>query len=262
MPELRSDLPALVVDSRDYGESDKIVIFFCREIGRLSALAKGAHRSKKRFLNKLEIFSFVEISYSRSAPGRLAVLSEAELLNSFISLRSNLDGYRTASIIREYLLLAIQDTSGDDHLFQLALWALHSLNGNDDQRRVLALFLIKFFDVLGYRPDFSSCQLCSASPPAGEPVSFAAESGGVICTRCSSPASPNEHRTLAAGTVQMISAVQQQPIARLNRFKPGGMVLEQILDYAGSYGRHLFQREIQSWKWLDQRTNGYRGQSR
>lgn len=261
MPEIRSDLPALVVDSHDYGESDKIVIFFCQEIGRISALAKGAHRSKKRFLNKLELFSFVQISYSRSSPGRLAVLSEAELLNSFISLRSNLNGYKTASIIREYLLLATHDTAGDDHLFQLALWALHSLNRNEDQRRILALFLIKFFDVLGYRPDFSSCQVCSTRPPANEPVSFAVQSGGIICRKCS-PAHRSEHRPLAAGTIQMISAVQQQPITRLNRFRPGGMVLEQILDYACRYGRHLFQREIQSWKWLDHRPAARGNQSR
>jgi DNA repair protein RecO (recombination protein O) len=262
MPEIRSDLPALVVDSYDYGESDKIVVFFCKEIGRISALAKGAHRSKKRFLNKLEIFSFVQITYSRSSPGRLAVLSDAELLNSFISLRSNLDGYKTASIIREYLLLATHDTSGDDHLFQLAVWALHSLNRNGDQRRILALFLIKFFDVLGYRPDLSTCQICSTRPPASEPVSFAVKSGGVICTRCSQASPRSEYRCLAAGTVQMISAVQQQPIARLSRFKPGGMVLEQILDYASRYGRHLFQREIQSWKLLDLDPGRRRNQSR
>jgi DNA repair protein RecO (recombination protein O) len=135
------------------------------------------------------------------------------------------------------------------------------LNRNGDQRRILALFLIKFFDVLGYRPDLSTCQICSTRPAASEPVSFAVQSGGVICTPCSR-ASRNEYRSLAAGTVQMISAVQQQPIARLGRFKPGGMVLEQILDYAGSYGRHLFQREIQSWKWLDHRPGGRMNQSR
>jgi len=57
----------------------------------MGALARGAHRSKKRFLNKLEIFSFVQITYSRSSAGSLAVLSEAELINSFISLRTSLE---------------------------------------------------------------------------------------------------------------------------------------------------------------------------
>ncbi len=248
MPVIRSALPALVVDSRDYGESDKIVTFFCQEIGKMGALARGAHRSKKRFLNKLEIFSFVQITYARSSPGSLAVLTEAELLNSFISLRTNLEGYQAASIIREYLLLSTSETAGDDHLFQLALWALHTLNTSDNQKRTLALFMAKFFDVLGYRPDFSTCQLCMTRPPADQPVAFDVHRGGMTCRECCSAAGGGNLMT--AGTSQMISAVQQQPIARLSRFKPSGIVLEQMLDYAHRYSRHLFQRDLHSWKWL------------
>ena len=249
MPVIRSDLPALVVDSRDYGESDKIVTFFCQEIGKMGALARGAHRSKKRFLNKLEIFSFVQISYSRSSPGSLAVLTEAELVNSFISLRTSLENYQAASIIREYLLLSTSETAGDDHLFQLALWALHTLNTSADQKRTLALFLVKLFDVLGYRPDFSICQLCMDQPPINQPVAFDISSGGVVCRKCNSTGGGNAFH-LSAGTTRMIDTVQQQPIARLNRFKPNAMVLEQMLDYAHRYSRHLFQRDIHSWKWL------------
>ena len=40
MPTIRSDLPALVLDSIDHGESDKIVTFFCQDIGKLTAIAK------------------------------------------------------------------------------------------------------------------------------------------------------------------------------------------------------------------------------
>ncbi|MEJ2056471.1 MAG: DNA repair protein RecO [Desulfofustis sp.] len=248
MPVIRSDLPALVVDSRDYGESDKIVTFFCQKIGKMGALARGAHRSKKRFLNKLEIFSFVQISYSQSSAGSLAILSEAELLNSFISLRTKLEGYQAASIIREYLLLSTSETAADDHLFQLALWALHTLNTSDNQKRTRARFMVKFFDVLGYRPDFSTCRLCMTRPPADQPVAFDMHSGGMTCRKCSSNA--DRANLMAAGTSQMISAVQQQPIARLNRFKPSGIIVEQMLDYAHRYSRHLFQRDIHSWKWL------------
>ena len=106
MPTARSELPAIVLDCYDHGESDKIVTLFCQGIGRLTAIAKGAHRSKKRFVNKLELFSFIQLSYSRSAPGRMAVITEAELLNSFLSLRSKFSRYQAASVLREIVLLA------------------------------------------------------------------------------------------------------------------------------------------------------------
>lgn len=250
MPAIRSDLPALVLDSHDYGEADKIVVFFCQDLGRISALARGAHRSKKRFLNKLEIFTFLQISYSRASAGGLYMLTEAELINSFINLRTSLPSYQIASIVREYLLLATRETSDDDQLFQLALWAFHSLNSGEEQQQTLALFLIKFFDVLGYRPDLSICRNCQTRPTGQEEVLFNVLSGTMICPKCSSGREPG-HRRLTAGATQMINTVQQQPITRLNRFKPSGVLLQQILDCSYHYSRHLFQRDIHSWKWLD-----------
>ncbi|MEJ2136177.1 MAG: DNA repair protein RecO [Desulfofustis sp.] len=255
MPVIRSDLPALVLDSIDYGESDKIVVFFCQDVGRISALARGAHRSKKRFVNKLEIFTFVQISYSKSSAGSLFMLNEAELVNSFITLRTDLTSYRVASIIREYMLLTTRETSGDDLLFQLALWALHSLNVGIDQKQTLALFMIKLFDLLGYRPDFSVCQGCGARPADGQEVLFNVQAGTIACRNCS--IGHQGGRRLAAGTAKMIRAVQEQPVSRLNRFKPSGAVLEQILDCSHRYSRYLFQRDIHSWKGFDVQTRHY-----
>lgn len=249
MPTIRSDLPVFVLDSFDHGESDKIVTFFCQGIGRLTAIAKGAHRSKKRFVNKLELFSFLQITYSRSSPTSLAVLNEAELINSFITLRSNLEGYRAASTLREIVLLATGETVRDDNLFQLMLWALHSLDRGEQSKEVLALFLIKLFDYIGYQPDFSCCQQCGTPSERSRSMRFTVETGGLLCNRCTTGHGPPAPY-LAPGTTQMIRAIQQQPVARLKRFKPSGTVLEQILESFHRYGLHLFQREIHSWRWL------------
>ena len=253
MPVIRSDLPALVLDSHNYGESDKIIVFFCQNVGRISALARGAHRSKKRFVNKLEIFTFLQITYSKSSMGSLFMLDEAELVNSFITLRTNLKSYQVGSIIREYMLLTTRETGDDDQLFQLALWALHSLDSGIDQKQVLALFMIKLFDVLGYRPDFSICQSCGTIPAEGQEVLFNVQAGTITCKNCST--GPQSGRRLASGAARMIKTIQQQPVARLTRFKPSGAVLEQMLDCSHRYSRHLFQRDIHSWKGLGDQPN-------
>lgn len=247
MPRIHSDLPALVLDSRDYGESDKIVTLFCQEIGRLTVIAKGAHRSKKRFTNKLELFSFLQISYSKSSSTGLAVLDEAELINSFISLRQNYRNYLAASVIREYMMLVTNETLNDDSLFQLALWVLHSLNQEGKHRQIIALFLVKLFDFLGYRPNLSTCQHCGSKPANGDGAILSIEAGGIICRNCLT-SQDLDRKLITSGTMQMISAIQQQPVARLNRFKPTGAVLEQMLDYSYRYSRYLFQRDIHSWK--------------
>ncbi len=121
MATIHTDLPAVVLDSRDHGESDKIITLFCKDIGKLTAIAKGAHRSKKRFVNKLELFSFLHITYSRSSPARLALINDGDLLNSFIAIRSSVIPYQAATVIREFTLLATNEQLPDNDLFTLLL---------------------------------------------------------------------------------------------------------------------------------------------
>ena len=49
----RSSTPAIVLRAVNYGEADRIVTLFGRDTGRLSALARGARKSQRRFAGGL-----------------------------------------------------------------------------------------------------------------------------------------------------------------------------------------------------------------
>ena len=246
MGQERSDLPAIVLDCYDHGESDKIVTFFCQGAGRLTGIAKGALRSRKRFVNKLEFFSFLQITYTRRNPTSLALITDAELVNGFITLRSSFPHYQAASIIRELALLATSEKLDDDRLFSLILWALHRLDSQEDQKMVLAFFLVKLYDAIGYRPDLARCQGCGKAYQQKAPATFNAQAGGLICPNCH-PVHGGGWR-LAPGTIQMMQSIQQQPLERLARFRMTRVMLQEVLDCLHRYGRHLFQTDIHSWR--------------
>ena len=249
MATIHTDLPAVVLDSRDHGESDKIITLFCKDIGKLTAIAKGAHRSKKRFVNKLELFSFLHITYSRSSPARLALINDGDLLNSFIAIRSSVIPYQAATVIREFTLLATNEQLPDNDLFTLLLWALHALDKGDDCRSTIAIFMVKFYDSIGYRPDFSCCQSCGLMYQGRAPAVFSNQAGGLICSRCMEGGAYNG-RKLSTGTIRVIDAIQRQSFDKLRRLRLSGNILNGLLDNAYRYGRHLFQREIISWKFF------------
>lgn len=119
---------AIVLDTTDHGESDLIITLFSQQSGRLSAIAKGAKRSKKRFVNKLELFTYLHIYYQQKNEGALAFLNEAEIYTSFPQIRHNLNAYNVASIMREFLLIAVKDAEPDIKTFRLTLWAFHQLD--------------------------------------------------------------------------------------------------------------------------------------
>jgi DNA repair protein RecO (recombination protein O) len=249
-----TETEAVVLNCIDHGESDAIVTLLCQNSGRISAIAKGARKSKKRFVNKLELFSFLHVSYQQKPGWGLAFLSEADLHTSFINIRLQPALYAVASVIREFLLISIKDGEADNKIFTLCLWAFHSLNQNQQPRAILTLFLIQFFDYIGYRPDFEMCHKCNTPYSTTHTYRFDASSGGITCSTCDKSGKYN----LSHGTIKILQVAQNQPLEKLQRLKISGAILEETLQLLHNYGRQLFQRDIASWKIFQQLTHtGY-----
>ncbi|KJR99160.1 MAG: hypothetical protein VR65_17180 [Desulfobulbaceae bacterium BRH_c16a] len=245
---------AIVLDCSDHGESDVIVSLFSREAGRLSAIAKGAKKSKRRFVNKLELFSFLHVSCSRKNTGDLAFLAEADLLASFMNIRQDLELYSLASVIGEFLLLGLSEDEPDEKVFRLSLWALHHLDCRQQPRAILVLFLIRYFDYLGYRPDLETCSICQTPVTTERQYTFHPNGGRIICSGCN----PEKFRggALSHGTLKILRAAQDSPLERLHRLKLSGPILREALSLLHNYGRTLFQRDIISWKTMQKYIGG------
>lgn len=248
------DTEAIVLDCIDHGESDLIVSLFSREAGRLTAIAKGAKKSQRRFVNKLELFSFLRISCNRKSDRDLAFLAEADLLASFMNIRQDLELYALASVIGEFLLLGIGEGEPDEKVFRLSLWALHRLDRRQQPRAILVLFLIRYFDYLGYRPDLELCSTCRTPVTTEKWYAFHPTGGRIVCSSCN--AAKNLSRTLSHGTIKILRAAQDSPLERLHRLKISGSILEEALSLLHNYGRTLFQRDITSWKTMQKYVGG------
>lgn len=242
------DTDAIVLDCIDHGESDLIVTLFCRDRGRIAAIAKGAKKSKKRFVNKLELFTFLRVNYQQKDIQSLAFLAEADIHTSFLNIRKSLGLYTTASVIREFLLIAMREGEVDLKVFRLSLWALHQLNLSNQPQAILALFLVRFFDCVGYRPDLENCHVCNSTVRVHTSYSFDITGGGLICSNCSS--NGPKVMPVSSGTIKLLHAAQDQPLEKLHRLKLSGPLLREALTLLHSYGRQLFQRDIASWKLL------------
>ncbi|MCF8056330.1 MAG: DNA repair protein RecO [Desulfocapsa sp.] len=240
---------AVVLDCRDHGESDIIVTFFCRHQGRLTGIAKGAKRSKKRFVNKLEIFSSLIIQHSLPQNNRLAFVAEAELVDGFLGLRKNVACYTTATAICEFILLATKEMEGDEELYPLLIWSFHSLNSGLSPLSVLIFFLIRFFAAIGYSPQLESCLGCGQEVLTNETYSFHSSSGGIRCSRCNEK-STMERVRLSLGTLKSLTTALNQPLERLHRLQLSENSQEEALAFLHSYACQLFQREITSWAFL------------
>jgi DNA repair protein RecO (recombination protein O) len=250
MPRTREKVAAIVLDGRDYGESDQIVTFFCQELGRMSGIAKGAKRSQKRFVNKLELFSSLSLHYSVSRQGNLAFIAEAELVDSFLNLRKNPHLFLIASVMRELIMAATRDLEGDDGIFALFEWGLQSLQARQPALTILSFFQIRFLEKIGYRPHLHSC--CQCKQPFRETIrySFDNRHGGLVCEQCQDQEMTPLAKPLSPGTIKILEAAQNCPLHRLHRLHLSGFSVGESLSFLHRYQQHLLQRDICSLKLL------------
>ena len=85
MAALRTE--ALVLRSVDVGESDRILHLLVPDSGRLTAVAKGARRSRRRFAGTLDLFNHLRVEVDRRSASSLPRLEQATMLEVFRPLR-------------------------------------------------------------------------------------------------------------------------------------------------------------------------------
>jgi DNA repair protein RecO (recombination protein O) len=190
MPAIQSE--ALLLRSVDFGESDRIVHFLTRDHGRLTAIAKGARRSRRRFPGTLDVFNRLTIEGRLKPRASMAFLERARLIDAFLGIRVDLARYALASFLVEMLdRLSPEGLEGSEatRLYDFAVESLELIGGAKRPDARLRVWLeLRALDALGLRPEFGRCVRCGRPPGAKldgkHRVSFFVPDGGIVCTAC------------------------------------------------------------------------------
>ena len=96
---------ALVLRSVDVFETSKVLTLFTRDLGKVSALAKGARRLKSPFASGLDLLSVCDIVLLHKASDALDLLTEAVLVERHEPFRRDLAalyaGYYVAELLHD-----------------------------------------------------------------------------------------------------------------------------------------------------------------
>lgn len=244
-------IKAVVLKVNDLGESDKIVTLYSKQSGKMAGVAKGAKKSKKRFGNKLETFSLLDIICDDRNRSGLARIAEAELLDSFASLRENYDRYVNASLVCELIYNWSKEHDPDLNIFNLLLWTLGSIDSGKDAQVIQVFFQIKLYTLLGYRLHLSGCIKCGISEQQGKPYVFHSGRHGLLCSNCSPSLISHEAVSLSLGTIKLLQHAQELNMDKIERLRFSEASMREALLLFKSYGQYLLHREIKAWEFLE-----------
>jgi DNA repair protein RecO (recombination protein O) len=244
-PQEPRRLAALVLRLRPLGESDLMVDLFSREMGRLSALAKGGKRSQKRFFGLLLAAHHLEVSLTPGRQGGLWLLEGARLLENHLGLRQDYRRLLAAGPVLELLLRATAAHDPHPGVLDLALFTLARLGRAGEPAEMasaLVIFLARLLNELGYGLGLDSCLHCGRSLEsiARPRLSLA---GGLACAAC--PPAPRD-RQVPPGLVKSLhSALALEPPA-LGRLSLSPALLRPALGFLGDFWRHVVGHDLPS----------------
>jgi DNA repair protein RecO (recombination protein O) len=147
----KTQTEAIVLRLTDYGEADRIVSLFTLEQGRLSGIARGAKRSRKRFGGALESFAHLKLQLQSGAG--LPNLLSADIGSIFPGIRAELAKIGCAAYACELVERLTPEAEANPRLFRLLFCYLERLDlapSSPSDRRFFAVNLLK---ILGYQPD-------------------------------------------------------------------------------------------------------------
>lgn len=138
--------PCYILHRRDYSESSLILDVFSREHGRISLIAKGAKRNKKRQGINNSLYQKYNMAWL--AKSELGTLTDIELLSLSNSLKPEV--MMTGFYMNEIMLRLLHKHESHPELFDSYDTAINRLLDNEPEQIVLRYYEKTLLQSLGY----------------------------------------------------------------------------------------------------------------
>jgi DNA repair protein RecO (recombination protein O) len=129
----------IVLFKRAYGESDKIVRLFTLGSGKVAAIAKGANKSQKRFMNTLEPFNHISLEYFEKYGKGMVRIENAHIIDTNEGIETSLKKACTAGFFTEFVDKLTKDREKHSSLFYILKEVLTMVRYTDFTSRPLVL---------------------------------------------------------------------------------------------------------------------------
>ncbi len=194
---------ALVLSSRPFGETDRLLSLLSWDEGKIVAKAPGARRVKSKLAATVELFTCGNFLLYRGRT--LFTVSQAQVETSFRGLMLHVDDYARGVYFAELVERLLPEGEPNPAVFQLLLNAWSILQqGKGDKELLSRFFELRLLMLLGFRPHCDACVFCGNREG---PFFWNMAAGGIYCENCR-PAQ-RQGISLSRGTHALLKNLQR-----------------------------------------------------
>ncbi|RUL57039.1 MULTISPECIES: DNA repair protein RecO [Lysinibacillus] len=169
----------IVLKSRAYGESNKIVTLLTREAGKVAVMARGAKKPTSRLAGVTQTFMHGMFIVQRSSG--MGTLQQGEHISSMRHIQTDILTTAYASYMVELVDRLVEEGGPQPFAFEVLLQAMNALEEEYDPEAIVLFVDWKMLPFAGVQPILHKCAACGQVE--GE-FAFSFTQGGFICHRC------------------------------------------------------------------------------
>lgn len=244
-------LAAVVLRTVDYGESDRVVTLLTEERGKLSAFARGARSSRRRFGGALEPFTLADAELKERSGSDLWTLESMMVRRAFGGIREDLARIACAGYACELARELVHEGEAQPELFSVLVAYLARLDAQPAEPTGLRALELRALRAAGVMPRLDACARCGQPLPPGARLRFDPGEGGVLCGRCG-PAhqlAPIVTAETAAALDRLLAGDAGGPDEASPLSQPAAT---EARDALAAYIEHHLGKRLQSRKFLDE----------
>ncbi len=247
---------AIILKRMDFGEADRLLTLLTPNLGKVRAVAKGARKPSSRKSGHVELFSHSTLLLAKGR--ELDIITQAETVEAFISLRGNLERLGYAYYLGELVDRFSEEGNENTALFDLLLHALRWLQDESIPADLLARFFeLRLLQNVGYRPQLFHCVNCGVPIEPMENL-FSAEAGGIVDPICRETQRDKiaqlgwDLRPISLNALKVLRFLQTREFETVRSLKLNPVVLTEVESLMHHYISHHLERKLKSVDFLYQ----------
>lgn len=238
---MTSEIKGIVLKSKPFGNTDKLLTVFTEKEGKITVLAKSVRASKKSILYTQP---FVYSDFILFRTGGIYTVDQANIINAFYDLSADILSLSAGQYFLELTdQLPAQMPSGEEgFLLRLLLNSLYLLSKNTDPvqiKKIKLMFELKFAAATGFEPDLKKCVGCGSESPA-----FWFYNEGMKCVNCGGDR-PDGHR-ITDTMVTAITYIIKSDMSSAYKFDMSDESLNYIAMITENYIKTIYDSEFSS----------------
>src|SRR3989344_5279511 len=142
-------IEGIIIKRKNFGETDRILTVFSKNKGKIQVMAKGVRKITSRRSSHVELLNLSVLGLHE---GKMPILTEAETLNHFSSLKNDLRKASYAFYVCELIDGLLAEHQENRAVFDLLQRILYDLEIEENPRRRIKRFEQEILILLGFWP--------------------------------------------------------------------------------------------------------------